>query len=109
MAMAFAVGAALVDVQHCRLGIEAEERHAKHDRDRPHGDSLPEHGGGSPCVVKPGIPNQRQSEEAQKRDDVVDVLLGQQDVRIGNREPILEVNMNTYCSMTSSRLFAELS
>lgn len=36
--MVVAVGLALVDVQHCRLGIEADESQAKDDRDRPHRD-----------------------------------------------------------------------
>ena len=34
--MVVAVGVALVNVQHCRLGVEAEECQAKEDRDRPH-------------------------------------------------------------------------
>ena len=36
--MVVAVGVALVDVQHCGLGVEAEESQAKKDRDRPHRD-----------------------------------------------------------------------
>ena len=34
--MVAAVGVALVDMQHGRLGIEAEQRQVKDDRDRPH-------------------------------------------------------------------------
>ena len=36
--MMIAIGVAPVHVQHCRFGIEAEERQAKKDRDRPHRD-----------------------------------------------------------------------
>lgn len=34
--MVVSVAAIPVDVQHCRFGIEAEERQAKQERDRPH-------------------------------------------------------------------------
>ena len=34
--MVVAVGVALVDVQHCRLGVEADESQAKEDGDRSH-------------------------------------------------------------------------
>ena len=36
------VGIALMDVQHGRFGIEAEESQADDEGDRPHPDSLPE-------------------------------------------------------------------
>ena len=38
--MVVAVGIDLVDVQHCRFGIETEESCTQEDRDRPHLGSL---------------------------------------------------------------------
>ena len=36
LVMVVAIAVAPVDVQHCRLGVEAEESQAKHDCDEPH-------------------------------------------------------------------------
>lgn len=38
LVMVVAIGVALMDVQHRRLGIEAEQSDAEKDRDRPHRD-----------------------------------------------------------------------